>query len=61
MQKQIKEIVNISEGKVIHLHPMWFAFIKYCEELRFGEIQKLQIQDGLPVHAEQVKTKVKFS
>lgn len=60
VQKQTKEILNIAEGKLLRLHPMWYAFIKYCEELDFGEIQKLQIQDGLPVHAEQVKTKVKF-
>ena len=61
MQKQSRQIFDISEGKMLRLHPMWYDFIKYCEGLNFGEIQKLQIQDGLPVHAEQVKTKVKFS
>ena len=61
MQKQLKVVSGDLEGKIIRLHPMWHAFIKYCENLNFGEIQKLQIQDGLPVHAEQVKSKVKFS
>ena len=43
------------------LHPAWRAFIDYCFELRHGEIEILKIQDGLPVLAEVVKKKVKFS
>ena len=41
-------------------HPSWRAFIRYCEELQYGEIEVLKIQDGLPVLAEVVKKKVKF-
>jgi len=29
--------------------------------LRYGEIEKLKIQDGLPMMAEEVKKKIKFS
>jgi hypothetical protein len=43
------------------LHPAWRAFIRYCAELRHGEIASLKIQDGLPVLAEAVKKKVKFA
>jgi hypothetical protein len=43
------------------LHPAWLAFIKYCEHLSHGEIEKLKIQDGLPVLAEVTTQKVKFS
>lgn len=43
------------------LHPAWRAFIRYCAELRHGEIELLKIQDGLPVIAEAVKRKVKFT
>jgi hypothetical protein len=43
------------------LHPAWMAFIKYCERLSHGEIEKLKIQDGLPVLAEVTTQKVKFS
>lgn len=32
------------EGRVIRIHPIWYSFIKYCEELRYGEIEKLKIQ-----------------
>lgn len=42
------------------LHPAWHEFIRYCTELRYGEIERLSIQDGLPVLAEIVRKKVKF-
>ncbi len=42
------------------LHPAWRAFIRYCAELRHGEIELLKIQDGLPVLAEKTRQKVKF-
>ncbi len=42
------------------LHPAWAAFLKFCGELRHGEIERLKIQDGLPVLAEVTKKKVKF-
>jgi len=42
------------------LHLAWRAFIKYCAELGFGEIEILKVQDGLPVFAEVTKKKVKF-
>jgi hypothetical protein len=43
------------------LHPAWAAFIKYCQRLSYGEIERLKIQDGLPVLAEVTTQKVKFS
>lgn len=43
------------------LHPAWRAFIEYCAELKHGEVEILKIQDGVPVLAEVVKKKVKFS
>jgi hypothetical protein len=44
----------------VALHPLWRAFIRYCVELQHGEIEKLKIQDGLPVLAEVTKKKVRF-
>jgi hypothetical protein len=44
-----------------HLHPAWVRFILYCRELKHGEIDRLTIQDGVPVLAELTKKKVKFS
>ena len=43
------------------LHPAWLAFIRYCERVGHGEIEKLKIQDGVPVLAEVTTQKVKFS
>jgi hypothetical protein len=39
----------------------WERFIKFCEGLRFGRIEKLEIQNGLPIIAEKVTEKYKFS
>jgi hypothetical protein len=43
------------------LHPAWLAFVRYCQELRHGEIERLKIQDGLPVLAEVTREKIKFN
>ena len=43
------------------LHPLWRHFLFFCEELQHGEIERLKIQDGLPVLAEVTKKKVKFT
>ena len=51
---------GLGEGRLIRIHPIWYSFIKYCEALRFGEIEKLKIQDGLPMLAEEVKKKNKI-
>lgn len=39
----------------------WQRFIRFCQELRYGEIEKLAIQDGVPVLAETVTKKIKFT
>jgi hypothetical protein len=43
------------------VHPAWRAFMRYCQDLSHGEIERLSIQDGLPVLAETTKKKVKFT
>jgi hypothetical protein len=43
------------------VHPSWLRLIRYCAELGHGEIEKLKIQDGLPMNAEVTTRKVKFS
>ena len=47
--------------RVERIHETWVAFIHYCAKLKHGEIERLKIQDGLPVLAEVVKEKVKFT
>ena len=43
------------------VHPAWLRLMHYCAELGHGEIEKLKIQDGLPMAAEFTTKKVKFS
>jgi hypothetical protein len=43
------------------VHPAWLRLIRYCAELGHGEIEKLKIQDGLPMTAEVTTKKIKFS
>ena len=49
------------ENRVERIHESWLAFIHYCTTLKHGEIERLKIQDGLPVLAEVVKEKIKFT
>lgn len=50
-----------SSGNATPVHPAWLAFIRFCAELKHGEVDRLLIQDGLPVLAEMTKKKVKFT
>ena len=47
--------------RITCIHPAWRAFITLCESIRYGEIEKLNIQDGLPHMAEEVRKKTKFN
>lgn len=49
-----------SARSVTAVHPSWQRLMDYCQQLKHGELAKVQIQDGLPVCAEYVKKKVKF-
>lgn len=42
------------------VHPAWVNLMRYCEQMGHGEIEKLKIQDGLPMGAEVTIKKVKF-
>lgn len=39
----------------------WAKLIRYCQQLGHGEIERLKIQDGVPVIADVVREKVKFT
>ena len=63
----LKTAVAVSQGQpgnpqsALQVHPAWLAFLRFCVELRHGEIERLSIQDGLPVLAEMTKKRIKFS
>jgi hypothetical protein len=55
-------LVRVSEPRTsATVHPAWLRLMRYCAELGHGEIEKLKIQDGLPMAAEVTTRKVKFS
>jgi hypothetical protein len=43
------------------VHPSWAAFMRFCRELSHGEIENLRIQDGLPLSAETIRRKIRFT
>ena len=49
------------DGANVSVHPSWLRLMRYCSKLGHGEIEKLKIQDGLPMVAEVTTRKVKFS
>ncbi len=55
----LEGLVRGAAGNTIH--PSWWRLIRYCADLGHGEIEKLKIQDGLPMVAEVTTKKVKFS
>jgi hypothetical protein len=49
------------DGSSISVHPSWLRLIRFCAELSHGEIEKLKIQNGLPMLAEVATRKIKFT
>ena len=43
------------------VHPAWQRLIRYCRTLGHGEIERIKIQDGLPVCAEVITRKIRWS
>jgi len=52
---------NGHQPNAAKLHSAWLQFIHYCTELEHGEIEKLKIQNGLPMIAEMAVKKIKFA
>jgi hypothetical protein len=52
---------RVPRARVGSVHPAWVRLMEYCAELGHGEIEKLKIQDGVPVIADVVREKVKFT
>jgi len=43
------------------LHPAWLALIKHCQEIGFGEIERIKIQSGIPVLVEKSTQRIKLT
>ena len=53
-------LFNLEPAEVA-LSASWLEFIRYCHTLGHGEIDKLYIQDGVPVLAEVITRKIRFT
>jgi len=53
--------VPLVGAKERDLHPAWRELIRFCRDLGHGELERLAIQDGLPVLAETARKKIKFA
>jgi PII-like signaling protein len=43
------------------VYPAWTAFIRLCQQIEFGELERVKLQDGLPVSVEVVKKRIKVA
>lgn len=43
------------------VHPAWARLMRYCAGLGHEQVERLKIQNGLPVMADVVREKVKFT
>jgi len=59
MKKQIEHQQKLSH--LHQLHPAWLALIKHCQEIGFGEIERIKIQSGLPVLVEKTTQRIKLT
>jgi hypothetical protein len=57
----IHETKNENDRKLVSVPEPWARLIRFCQQLGHGEIEKLKIQDGVPVIADVVREKVKFT
>ena len=55
-----KVVAVDGSGALSELHPAWQALIRFCRELKHGEIERINIQDGLPVSAEVIRKKIRW-
>ena len=57
-----RRVLSLDPGSrsVEDLPVAWREFIRFCGQMKHGEIERLSIQDGVPVLAEITKKKVRF-
>lgn len=50
-----------SSPMIGNVHPAWVALIRHCQKMGHGEIERIKIQDGIPVLIEKSVEKIKLS
>ena len=44
----------------IEVNPLLAEFIDFLKDIKFGEIYKIQVQDGIPVYVETAFKRIRF-
>ena len=60
-ERPLARVENQLRNGESRLPAAWREFIRFCGDLRYGEIERLSIQDGVPVLAEVTKRKIRFN
>jgi hypothetical protein len=47
--------------KDFEINPTWLKFIRFCQSLDCGEIDKLKVLNGVPVLAQKIMQNTKFN
>jgi len=53
-RKKIEPVTN-------SIHPAWIALIRHCQTLGYGELERIKIQDGVPVLIEKSVERIKLT
>ena len=43
------------------IHPAWVVLIRHCQAMGHGEIERIKIQDGIPVLIEKSVERIKLT
>ena len=52
-----KKMSQLSNG----VHPAWIALIRHCQAMGHGEIERIKIQNGIPILIEKSVEKIKLT
>ena len=47
-------------SQLLRVHPAWAKVIELCREIGYGELERVKIQDGLPVIVEVATRRIKL-
>lgn len=56
-----KPKLNKQTSKSGPIHPAWVALIRHCQAMGHGEIERIKIQDGVPVLIEKSVERIKLT
>jgi len=46
--------------QLLRVHAAWAKIIELCREIGYGELERIKIQDGVPVMAEVARRRIKL-